>query len=283
MRSNVYKETFIQTLFLPIRAFFQGQDDNPKYFDGKLNPFLLLLPLLAFIGLGNNRLRSFKHHRNVFAVFSILFILFVFFKADFRIRYMAPAIPPLIVLSVFGLKTIVHVLSGRNWRLGITGKIAATFIMLMALALNINYVYGLFGTIRPLDYISGKIDRDSYISIFRKEYPTIQYANKYLPEDAIVLCLSIGDRTYYVDRPVHLSESFYKRKNGKYSDKELLISLRKFGTTHIIINQQVFINWIRNLSKSDQSMFLNVFKSNTKTLYRENDILLLELPYTNPN
>ena len=41
-------------LFYQARAFFQGQDDNPKYFDGKLNPFLFFLPFFAFIHLNKD-------------------------------------------------------------------------------------------------------------------------------------------------------------------------------------------------------------------------------------
>ena len=49
-RRVVYGESFLETVTTPLRIFFQGQDDNPKYFDGRLNPCLLLLPLAAFIG-----------------------------------------------------------------------------------------------------------------------------------------------------------------------------------------------------------------------------------------
>ncbi len=50
-RSSVYHETWWQMALLPVRVFFQGQDGNPQYFDGKLNPFLLFLPFLPFIEL----------------------------------------------------------------------------------------------------------------------------------------------------------------------------------------------------------------------------------------
>lgn len=31
------------------RVFFQGKDNNPKYFDGRLNLYLFILPFIAFI------------------------------------------------------------------------------------------------------------------------------------------------------------------------------------------------------------------------------------------
>jgi len=48
-RKVLYHETWWQALLLPVRFFIEGQDDNPQYFDGKLTPFLLVLPILAFL------------------------------------------------------------------------------------------------------------------------------------------------------------------------------------------------------------------------------------------
>jgi 4-amino-4-deoxy-L-arabinose transferase-like glycosyltransferase len=48
-RKILYNETWWQALLLPVRFFLEGQDDNPQFFDGKLTPFLLLLPALAFL------------------------------------------------------------------------------------------------------------------------------------------------------------------------------------------------------------------------------------------
>ncbi len=63
-REMIYNESWPQIALLPVRVFFEGRDDNPRYFDGKLNPFLLILPLLAFfprrsggetLGFGNGQ------------------------------------------------------------------------------------------------------------------------------------------------------------------------------------------------------------------------------------
>ena len=47
-RKIIFKESLWQTLMIPVRIFFEGQDDLPQYFDGKLNPFLFFLPFFAF-------------------------------------------------------------------------------------------------------------------------------------------------------------------------------------------------------------------------------------------
>ena len=277
MRRHVYGESFVQTLSIPIRAFFQGKDDDPKFFDGKLNPFLLLLPMIAFVRVKQGPFAAFKTHRAVFATFAILFMLFVFFKSDFRIRYMAPAIPPLVVLSVFGIKNFADVISKKTGRIEKAGLIILGSLVLFALSYNGHYIHGLFNHIRPLDYLSGEVDRDAYITRFRREHPVILNANKNLPDDARVLCLSLGNRTYYVDRKVHLAEDFFTKKGGVYSEKVLLKKLERNSTTHIILDKKILFDWLKTRPKAEQTVFLNVFKYNTRVLYEKNEVRLLAL------
>ena len=271
MRRHVYKESFWQTLSIPVRAFFQGRDDDPRYFDGRLNPLLLLLPLAAFLRRSSSLFTGFKTHRSVLAAFAVLFLLFVFFKADFRIRYMGPAIPPLVILSVFGAKS----LSDMAWRH--MGRLSAPVLVLLFILYNGHYVYGQFHRIRPWDYLSGAVDRDTYISRFLPEYPVVVHANQVLPADARVLCLSIGDRTYYLERGLHLAEDFYDKTGGRYSEADLINKLTRYGTTHVIIDRGVLFDWLITLPQEEQAVFLNVFKNNTRVLYEENNVLLLEL------
>ncbi|WP_083766504.1 ArnT family glycosyltransferase [Desulfosudis oleivorans] len=277
MRRHVYKESFWQTLSIPVRAFFQGQDDNPRYFDGRLNPFLLLLSLAAFIRARQPCFPAFTTHRTVLALFALLFILFVLFQTDFRIRYMGPAIPPLVVLSVFGIRNLSDLASRQTGAIKKAGQAAVTAVVLLALFLNGHYVYSQFSHIRPQDYLSGAVDRGAYISRFRREYPVIAHANKVLPADARVLCLSIGDRTYYLDRDLHLAEDFYDKTGGRYSEADVINKLTRYNTTHVIIDRGVLFDWLRTLPTEDRAVFLNVFKNNTRVLYEENNVLLLEL------
>ena len=48
IRRIIFNESLMQTVLIPIRIFFEGEDNNPKYFDGKLSPFLFILPFFAF-------------------------------------------------------------------------------------------------------------------------------------------------------------------------------------------------------------------------------------------
>ena len=277
MRRHVYGESFWQTLSIPVRAFFQGQDDNPRYFDGRLNPFLLLLPLAAFIRVRQPCFPAFTTHRTVLVLFALLFILFVLFQVDFRIRYMGPAIPPLVVLSVFGVKTLADAAGRRAGAIRNAGLAAVAAVVIAALLLNAGYIHGQFDHIRPWDYLSGAVDREAYISRFHREHPLIVHANKTLPAEARVLCLSIGDRTYYLDRDLHLAEDFYDKTGGRYSEADLINKLTRYGTTHVILDRGVLFDWLITLPQEEQAIFLNVFKNNTRVLYEENNVLLLEL------
>ena len=49
LREHMFGESYWQTLLIPIRFFFEGRDFSMEYFDGVLNPFLLLLPPLALV------------------------------------------------------------------------------------------------------------------------------------------------------------------------------------------------------------------------------------------
>ena len=110
IRRIIFKESWAEIAAIPIRIFFQGQDDKPKYFDGKLNPFLLILPIFAFFPRSEETSQA-KIEKNLLLAFIILFLLISFFKTSIRIRYIVPILPPLIILSTIGLRYATHFIS----------------------------------------------------------------------------------------------------------------------------------------------------------------------------
>ena len=142
-----------------------------------------------------------KNEKMVLIGFSILLILFVFFRTSMRIRYIAPAIPCLVILSIYGMKnillTIDRYITG-NARKIITGL--SILAILILFSYNAVYILEQFRIVMPFQYISGKISRDQYIEKFRPEYAAIHHANSVLPSDAKILSLFIGGRVYYSDR-----------------------------------------------------------------------------------
>jgi len=244
LRKNIYGETWWQTLLIPVRIFFQGQDDRPKQFDGRLNPYLFLLPIFAFF-FGRNMDTAYKTDRNILGVFSVLFIILSFFKADMRIRYIAPAIPPLVILSIFGLRNIWTAIDG-SFKNGLRGLCqgAVVVAVLLLVSLNAGYIWQLYHRIDPVSYISGRLDRDQYIERYRPEYAAIRFANATLAQDARILGLFLGNRSYYSDRELVFGDRFFKntviREN---SAREIASVLKAKKITHILVYYRVLKRW----------------------------------------
>ena len=161
-RHVLYGEGIGQLLLLPARIFFEGKDDDPKYFDGRLNPFLLLLPFFAF----PRRFRANKQillEKKTFLSFCVLYFLFAFNTSVLRIRYLTPMIPSLVILSIYGLHNIEKSLKDKFTAHLTTPVILLPLIALM-LGLNATYIYQQFKYINPISYINGELSREDYLN-----------------------------------------------------------------------------------------------------------------------
>jgi len=101
-RAMLYGENFWEILIIPLRFFFQGRDYSDQYFDGVLNPLLIIMVPFAFMN------KSFQKDKIFFVVFSVFFILITFFLDELRIRYILPTIPFLSILTVMGIMNILN-------------------------------------------------------------------------------------------------------------------------------------------------------------------------------
>lgn len=276
-RRYIYNESLLETTSIPVRIFFQGKDDDPKYFDGRLNPFLFFLPFFAFFKSKREDLLLHRH-KQVLAWFAILYIVIALFTTDMRIRYIAPAIPPLIVLSVLGLKGLIEKISKFSGRTAFLNMLIAVMVLGVFWS-NGTYLVALFQYIDPVSYLSGRVDRDTYITRFRREYPAIQYANQYLPDNARVLCLLIGNRTYYLDRDFCLAPDFFHRNSlGTYDEKMLSERLHATGATHIIFGLPTYYDWIqKNLTKEEMNIFQKFFDKKTELLFEKYGYQVLKI------
>jgi hypothetical protein len=233
VREALYEETWRDMALLPVRIFFQGRDGDPKYFDGKLSPFLLIFPFFAFLRFRRDP-AHLKAEKTIFAAFAFLYFFLALFSFGLRIRYIAPFIPALVILSIFGIHRIQEILArspvissetrnpskfkgshvspfGRNdmpngnfaTRSVQLSKIKAFIflvIVLSPLIYNAAYVYGQFKVVDPFSYLSESVTRDEYIARFRPEHAAVLYINGNLPEDALVSLIFLGNRGYYLDR-----------------------------------------------------------------------------------
>src|SRR3970282_1336925 len=98
-RQLLYGESWWQISTLPLRVFFFGRDDRPQYFDGVLNPMLILFLPWAFKG-------KWAEEKKVLFGFSVFYFLYAAFLVELRIRYILPIVPPLVILLVYGIHNI---------------------------------------------------------------------------------------------------------------------------------------------------------------------------------
>ncbi len=251
-RHLVYGETPLQILMLPFRVFLEGQDNNPQYFDGKLNPFLLILPVMAFLRQKQARIVSLE--KVAMLIFSILFFLFAMFQTDMRIRYIAPIVPFLVILSILGLQSFYSFLTNHLHK-----RLATLFISILILSIlsyNLNYLTKLHDEVQAFAYISGKVDRDTYITLFRPEYPVIQKANMLLPTKT--LCLFLGNRGYYMnfrhifDVPTNKRSYFTGLVTHSTDAAAIANELIQDGFSHLLVRNDLTNNWLQHLGQHQE-------------------------------
>lgn len=266
-RHILYGENLVQLFLLPIRIFFEGLDDNPRYFDGQLNPFLLLLPLFAFIRTSVFD-KTIKNEKIYLFIFSLLYFLFAFNTNVLRIRYLVPMIPSLVILAMFGL----HNIQLQLCKITSNRCLQSIFIFLpVALMLVYDgfYIYKQFQKVEPISYITGQVSRDEYVTKFRPEYKIMQYCNNNLPKSTKILCIFLGRRGYYLERDHVFDDNNNKYlflswlREGQINTTQLSNHLKHEGITHIILRSDLLSSWLQqNLSTDKQQFFVNFVNNN---------------------
>jgi 4-amino-4-deoxy-L-arabinose transferase-like glycosyltransferase len=266
IRAGIYHEPWWEIALVPIRIFLEGRDGSPKYFDGKLNPFLLFLSVFAFWRIREEE-EEVRKEKKVMLAFVVLFFTIAFFASDLRIRYIAPLIPVLVVLSVMGAEKL-HIEIGKVNNAKRKHIFFAVLVLALASALAYNgqYVVDQFKEVEPLEYIAGKISRDEYLNRHRPEYGAMSFINHYLPQDAKVMLIFLGSRGYYCDRSyVYGDEALGPVFLGSGNAEEMYSKLKSMGITHLLIYDRLFGRWVRNnlkdrAEKTLKSFFLNYVK-----------------------
>lgn len=273
-RKLLYDEPWWLAMFLPVRYFFEGQDDSPQFFDGKLTPFLLFLPILAFL-IRSPDTRQRREQRFLL-LFATLYFFFTFFQEELRIRYIVPIVPPLIILSMHGLRSLFWVISKKqNVMLCRYGRVLAASIPLFMLVYNAEYLAQQFQKINPLPYLRGELNRDQYISHFRPEYPAIQFTNT-LPEQSRILAVFLGNRGYYFDKPVDFDmkeggSMLYNVIRQVRTEKQASELLKKQNISHLLIRLDLFTQWIEQQPEPVAKERLKFFlQTETRLLFEKN-------------
>jgi 4-amino-4-deoxy-L-arabinose transferase-like glycosyltransferase len=279
IRRIIYGESWLQIALIPVRIFFQGRDDTPKYFDGKLNPFLFILPFFAFYRIredsGNVRIAKW-----LLLAFTLLFITIAFLRYSIRIRYIAPAIPALVVLSMFGLNRLtVLIQKYQGDQIKKVANVAAVAVVITSLGLNLGYLVQQFKVVDPFSYISGRCDRDAYITKYRPAYPVIKYVNEKFGEEVKILSLFQGNRRYYSDREtVHNENILRKAAKSASTPQAISFRLKKKGFTHLIVRYNLYKQWaIANFNAQEINMLNIFFNNHAQLLFSNNSYALYQI------
>jgi hypothetical protein len=269
-RKFLYNETWWQALLLPIRFFLEGQDDDPRYFDGKLNPFLLFLMLLTFYK--NSYSRQVRRELIFLFSFGWLFFFLTFFQESLRIRYIATALPSFIILATFGIHNLYHQLQAGKQKTTKSIFIILVLTIIPTLTYNALYIYKQFNYLKPFSFISGEVSRDNYIARYLPEYPLQKYANDNLQDGDKILAIYVGGRGYYFDFPVIFDINGKNSTIGtivtkSQTDDEIYQELKKMGFTHLFIRLKLFTKGANeNLTREKIELLNRFFVNNTKQL-----------------
>ena len=273
LRQQLYGEGLVDYLLIPVRMFFSGQDNSPQFFDGVLNPLLLLLAPFA------TGLKKYRKHVVFIALFCLFYLLLAFLKTAPRIRYIICIIPFMTILATMGLVYLQKLAARFDNRLGRFLAWMPVLVAFFGLVYNAQYLKSYFEKVDPLPYVLGNQSRDSFLEKHVGEYKAVSFINKSLPQDSKVMLLFMGRRGYYLDR-----EYFHKSIGGLrefdqvvqaiLDGKSSVDKLRSFGATHVLLKTDILLEHMAHeYEKSIEGQVIARF-------LEENPILFQDYPYS---
>ena len=262
VRSIIYGESKLEIATIPIRVFFQGRDDNPKYFDGVLGFWLILFPFgLLIRPKSREKIGLLPSVTYFFLTFAVCYLIVVFFKQDMRIRWISPIVPSLTLLSTAGLQRMSQWLGETRPRLqSVKDVLVISLATICILTTTIPYIQTYSRKVGPLGYIYGKVSRDSYITKYRPEYPVVQYANHHIKPSAKILGVFLGNRGYYFNNPVRFTNRFAEQFLIPYQNTEAAVdALKNIGIRYLLVNYSLLNRNISENLKNDKAKMFNAF------------------------
>jgi len=282
IRKIVHGESWLEILLIPVRIFFTGQDDNPRLFDGKLNPFLLLLPLFSLVIRSDNG--KVQQEKKLFLWFSILFFFIASTQAVNRARYIAPILPCLVVLSMLSLHDLKQ-FSGNNKKRLLFGQFLIPSVIAAAIGYNTVYLISQFHYVRPFSYLLGHETRSQYIARYRPEYPVIEFANSTLKPSDKILGVFLGNRGYYFDIPIAFDMGNNTSKlteiiRSASQSADILKALHKENFSHLLIWHDIWDNWSAKQLTPNQLLIWQQFSArHTSVLTSNARYVLYQIKY----
>jgi hypothetical protein len=278
LREIMYGENLWETLLIPVRMFFQGKDTSYQYFQGSLNPILIIFLPFSFLK------KRYDKDKIFFVCFTVIFLFMAYFLTAKQVRYILPVLPFLAIIAVMGIKDIFDrtrestLFSSLRSKEKIRSSVKVVIITGVAtlLIFNLNYLKYRIETINPFPYVLGKETKEAFLQHHLLHYGAVEYINHYLPDDAIVFTMFLGRRGYYFDRAYKNEVSF-----GMATLKQMIINaddeknflkyVRSMEVTHILMRTDLVNRYLRdNFSKDNINHFLRLKKKFWKKLYENN-------------
>jgi hypothetical protein len=277
MRYLLYGDSFWETLLIPLRFFLQGQDHTARYFDGVLNPVLIFLVPFAFMNM------KMKTDKIFFLAFAVFFILLAFFMDKHRIRYILPAVPFVIMLTVMGFNNIFNWILDQKKTLQMLGLAAFVVVLIGTIGFNAVYAKNYFMNVAPVNFILNKESRDQFISRHVGSYPAVQYINRHTPENSKIRLIFLAGRGYYLNRSYEDNASFgmdiiRQLVSHAHDKKEFQMYLKSLNCTHFLMRYDLFQKFLRDSFSPEELNRLSARLSETVVvIYRDNYHALFQL------
>ena len=289
MREVMYGESFWETLLIPIRMFFQGEDNSYRYFQGGLNPIMIVFSPFILVN------KRFRRDKYLFVLFSALFIFMAYILTEKQVRYILPAIPFLTILAVMGIKDLVDKLGeetlfsslrfDKNIRSAV--KIVLFVGILSLLILNFLYLKKRMDIIKPLPYVFGQETKKAFLKRHLLHYDAVEYINFNLPEDARVFTMFLGRRGYYLDRTYKNEPSFGMSTISHMvtisaNEEKFKEYIQSMDVTHILMRTDLVNNFLKdNFSIQEIKRFMNLAKKYWKLIYESNGYSIWDVKLNN--
>lgn len=263
-RKYFFGEDLFQILATPIMVFFYGIENNIQYFDGVLNPFFVIFPIIAVFAMRDRLITALF-------LFGWLYNYFVLFLEPVSARFLLPSVP------------IFAYISGKYLsKLDLSEK-KLWLIFLPFLIFNFY-----FGGKHLIDkdkwgYLFGRISKEEFLERKCPDYRSIKFINENTPKDAKVFYLFSGQRTYYLERDFiydsfNDGRLFKKIFDSSKSEEDFLKRFKELGITHLFIRKDLFEQFLAdNFDEKELHILSSFFEKYVKLLFQDGIFIVSEI------
>ena len=288
MRQVMYGETFWETLLIPIRMFFQGEDNSYLYFQGVLNPVLIVFSPFVLLN------KKYGRDKYLFAFFSIFFVFMAYFLTKKQVRYILPVLPFFAILAVMGIKDLTDKLNAETFlsSLRFHENVKSIFrIVLFAsvsilLASNFFYLRDRMHIIKPFPFVFGKETREDFLKRHLLHYDAVKYINTHLSDDVIIFTTFLGRRGYYLDKAYKNDRSFGRSAlkhmvSNSVGEEKFKKFIKSMGVTHILMRTDLVDKYLQdNFTVEEIGRFMNLAKKCWRPVYEHKGYAVWDVQYS---